>query len=179
MEPYIKISNINDFLYCPVSIYLHNLYEGFNTKTYHQTPQIVGRANHAHLDDDTYSTARRFIGGMEVYSERLAVAGRIDLYDADKKHLIERKTRIKEIRDGYRYQLYAQYYCMIEMGYEIDKLFLHSLEDNKRYEIPIPGEAEKTRFEQVLADMRAFDMSAVHGHSCIRCEESIYGALAW
>lgn len=179
MESYIKISNINDFLYCPVSIYLHNLYEGFNTKTYHQTPQIVGRYNHESLDTNTYSSARRFVGGMEVYSERLGVAGRIDLYDAEKKQLIERKTRIKEIHIGYRYQIYAQYYCMIEMGYEIDKMFLHSLEDNRRLKIPIPDDNEKAKFEQVLAEMRTFDMSAVREHSCMRCSESIYGALAW
>ncbi len=179
MEPYIKISNINDFLYCPVSIYLHNLYEGFSTKTYHDTPQIVGRANHECLDNDTYSSARKFIGGMEVYSERLGVAGRIDLYDSEKKHLVERKTRIKEIRDGYRYQLFAQYYCMIEMGYPIEGLFLHSLENNKRYEIPIPSIAEKEKFEKLLNDMRNFDIAKVHGHECSRCKESIYGPLAW
>jgi CRISPR-associated protein Cas4 len=155
------------------------LYEGFNTKTYHDTPQIVGRANHEHLDNDTYSTSRKFVGGMEVYSERLGVAGRIDLYDSERKCLIERKTRIKELRDGYRYQLYAQYYCMSEMGYPIEKLFLHSLEDNKRYEVPIPDAQEKVALEKLIADIRGFDMSKVHTHTCTRCEESIYGPLAW
>lgn len=179
MESYIRISNINDFLYCPVSIYLHSLYEGFSVKTYHDTPQIVGRANHACFDTDTYSSARSLVGGMEVYSERLGVAGRIDLYDAGRKALIERKTRIKEIRDGYRYQLYAQYYCMIEMGYEVEKLYLHSLEDNKRYEVPIPDDGERARFEKTLNEMRAFDMMKVREHSCPRCAQSIYGPLSW
>lgn len=27
MEDYIKITQLNDFIFCPVSIYFHNLYE--------------------------------------------------------------------------------------------------------------------------------------------------------
>ncbi|MCR4311188.1 MAG: type V CRISPR-associated protein Cas4, partial [Candidatus Taylorbacteria bacterium] len=81
MEPYIQISKINDFVYCPVSIYLHSLYENFNTKTYHQTPQIAGTLNHESIETRTYTTSRRFIMGLDVSSERYNLVGKIDLYD--------------------------------------------------------------------------------------------------
>ena len=179
MEPYIKISNINDFCYCPVSIYLHSLYENFNSKTYHQTPQIAGRINHESIENGTYTTSRDFIMGLEVSSEKYNLVGKIDLYDQRRETLIERKTKIKKIYDGYCYQLYAQYYCMKEMGFEIKELYLHSLEDNKRYKLPIPTIKEKLEFESVLKKMREFNMEKIKNHSCERCSKSIYGALSW
>lgn len=179
MESYIQISKINDFFYCPVSIYLHSLYENFNTKTYHQTPQIAGTLNHESVEKDTYSTSRRYVCGLEVGSERYNLVGKIDIYDRERKCLIERKTRIKTIYPGYRYQLYAQYFCMKEMGFDVRELFIHSLEDNKRYKIPTPKKKERGEFEEVLRKMREFGPEDMRKHSCERCARSIYGTLSW
>lgn len=179
MESYIKISNINDFLYCPVSIYLHSIYENFNTKAYHQTPQVVGSLHHKSIDEGAYSTAKRYEMAKEVWSEEFGLAGKIDVYDNQTKTLIERKTRVKTIYQGYRYQLYAQYFCMKEMGYEVNKLLIHSLEDNKRYSIPIPNDDEINEFAALLKEMRSFDMSKIKNHKCKRCSESIYSPMLW
>src|SRR5512133_2949131 len=100
MESYIRISNINDFLYCPFSIYLHSLYEGFDKKAYQQKSQIVGTIKHESIDKGTYSTSRRYVTGLEVYSEEYGIAGKIDMYDRQEKALIERKTRIKRVHQG-------------------------------------------------------------------------------
>ena len=55
--------------------------------------------------------------------------GKIDVYRADKKLLIERKYQLKQIFQGQIYQLWAQYFCLTEMGYEVTaSLFLMSLE---------------------------------------------------
>jgi len=166
-------------MYCPVSIYLHSLYENFNTKTYHQTPQVAGTLNHEAIESGTYSTARRFIMGLEVSSERYNLVGKIDIYDQGRKVLVERKTRIKTIYPGYRYQLYAQYFCMKEMGYEVKALFVHSLEDNKRYRIQVPKKKEREEFEAILQRMREFGPDDMRDHACERCAKSIYGTLAW
>jgi len=166
-------------MYCPVSIYLHLLYENFNTKTYHQTPQVAGRLNHEAIESGTYSTLRRFVMGLEVSSEKYNLVGKIDIYDRERKALIERKTRIKTIYPGYRYQLYAQYFCMKEMGHEVKTLFIHSLEDNKRYPIPVPKKKEREEFEAVLQKIREFGPKDMQNHSCERCAKSIYGALSW
>jgi CRISPR-associated protein Cas4 len=155
------------------------MYEGFSEGTYCETPQVVGKLKHKSIDEQKYSTAKRFMTGVDVYSEKYNVMGKIDIYDRETETLIERKTKIKQIFDGYRYQLYAQYYCLIEMGYPVRKLVLRSLTDNKNYELPIPSEKEKEEFENVLRAMRNFDPKLLLSHRCSKCSTSIYGALGW
>ncbi len=179
MEPYIQISKINDFLYCPASLYLHGMYEGFSQKTYHEKPQVVGKLRHEAIDENTYSTARRFIVGLEVYSQKYEIMGKIDMYDTQTQTLIERKTRIKQIFEGYICQLYAQYFCLEEMGYPVKKLILRSLEDNRNYDVPLPSDKERIRFEEILSAIRNFDPKTLLSHRCSKCEMSIYGALSW
>lgn len=41
MESYIQISKLNDFVFCPMSLYFHSFYENYNQKTYHQKAQAV------------------------------------------------------------------------------------------------------------------------------------------
>lgn len=179
MEPYIQISKINDFMYCPASLYLHGSYEGFSQKSYHEKPQVVGKINHEAIDEKTYSTAKRFVVGISVYSPTYGIAGKIDIYDSETKTLIERKTKIKQVYDGYRYQLYAQYFCLAEMGYTVKKLALRSLADNKHYELPMPSEKEKREFEDTLRAIKTFDPKSLLSHRCAKCAMSIYGALSW
>lgn len=179
MEPYIQISKINDFTFCPATLYLHSMYEGFNQETYHETPQVVGKLNHETVDAGTYSTAKKFMAGTEVYSGEYNIMGKIDIYDKEAQTLIERKTRIKKIYDGYRYQLYAQYYCLTEMGHPVKKLILRSLEDNKSYEVPVPSENDRKEFESILSAMRNFDPKTLLSHRCPKCAMSIYGTLGW
>ena len=179
MESYIQISKINDFLYCPRSVYLHSIYENFSDKTFHESAQVIGRLKHQSIEDGTYSSAKRYLQALPVFSDEYGIAGKIDIYDSVSKHLTERKTRVKHIYEGYVMQLYAQYFCMKEMGYQIDKLFLYSMEDNKKYEIKIPEEAEKKRFEEIIGQIKNYDPLADKGHSCSKCENSIYGTLAW
>lgn len=179
MESYIQISKINDFLYCPRSVYLHSIYENFSSKTFHQTPQVVGKLNHETIDNKRYSSAKRYLQGSSVYSEKYGIAGKIDIYDSEKKHLIERKTVVKKIWQGYIYQLYAQYFCMKEMGYGIDRMFLYSMQDNKKYEISVPAKKEIKEFEDVLDKIKNYDPLADKKHSCPKCRESVYGGLSW
>lgn len=179
MESYIQISKINDFMYCPVSLYLHEAYGSSSEKIYHEKPQVVGRLNHTTIDADTYSTSKRFLVGIEVYSSVYNIMGKIDIYDAETKTLIERKTRIKYIYDGYRYQLYAQYFCLTEMGHLVKKLVLRSLEDNKTYDISIPKKKEKQEFEEILNRMKSFSAKDLLTHHCTRCEGHIYDTLGW
>lgn len=179
MEPYICISYINDFLYCPVSIYVHSLFLNFDRSTYHQTPQIVGLQNHESIDQGTYSTAKKFLIGIEIYSQQYGLVGKLDVYDKEKKAIIERKTHIRSLHKGYRFQMYAQLFCLQEMGFDVEKLFLHSLEDNRRYEFPVPTKEQAEEFAQTIQEMRLFDITKIKNHSCFRCESSIYESLVW
>ena len=110
---------------------------------------------------------------MEVYSEELGVTGKIDIFDYKNNILIERKNRISTIYEGYLLQVYAQYFCLVEMGYEVKKIKIHSLSDNKNYFIDIPGEEEKSRLREVIENMRNFSLDdetfSQNPNKCIQC----------
>lgn len=180
METSIQISKINDFLFCPLSIYFHGIYENFDEKTYHHLPQVRGRIKHEPIEKQKYSTAKKYLQGLEVYSEKYNFVGKIDIFDQDKKVLIERKSRVKNIYDGYKYQLYAQYFCFIEMGYEVKEMYLYSMADNKKYNIPLPVGEELSNFEKVIEDMKNFEISKKgfkRNHA--KCAQCIYKELCY
>ena len=156
MEPYLQISKINDFIFCPRSIYLHNIYEGFKTGLYHSSFQTVGKIKHENVDKRQYSSASRYLQGLEIYSNRYNLAGKLDVFDRQQGILIERKYQIKQIFDGYRYQLYAQYFCLKEMGFKVKRLCLHSLKDNKRYYFEIPDRAATKEFSRILKEINNY-----------------------
>ena len=183
MDSYIRISTINDFLYSPKSLYLHGVYESFSQDVYHETAQKVGKMNHECIDKGTYSTAKRYLQGLAVYCEKYNLGGKIDIYDREKKMLIERKTLIKDgrIHTGQKYQLYAQMYAMQEMGHPVEHLRIHSLEDNKRYIVPLPSFREETDFIQTLWKMRTYDplKDTDSAHEQNLCDISIYRHLSY
>lgn len=179
MEQYIRISTINDFLYSPKSLYLHGVYESFNQNMYHELPQKKGKINHENIESGTYSTAKRYLQGLAVYSEKYNVGGKIDIYDRETKTLIERKTRIKQVHEGQKFQLYAQMFALEEIGYPVEHLRIHSLEDNKRYTIDLPTPADIARFEGVLTAMRGYNPLEYTEPAQHLCDISIYRHLSY
>jgi len=173
MEQYIQITKLNDFIFCPLSLYFHSLYENFYQKTYHSKSQTRGKIKHENIDKNKYSSAKRYMQGTAVYSSEYGLMGKIDIYDRETKSLIERKAKVKQIFDGYRYQLYAQMFCLKEMGYEVKKLFVHSLMDNKRYRIDLPNKEEVEKFENIIKDINNFDISkfdkSINKNKCDNC----------
>jgi len=173
MEDYIQISKLNDFIFCPKSIYFHGIYESFTEKTYHDTPQTVGKIKHESIDKGQYSSLKRYFQGISVFSDEYGLCGKIDVYDNEEKKLIERKYKIKTIYQGYIYQLWSQYLCLREMGYEVKKLFFHSLADNKRYAIELPNKQDLAKFKEFLNEFRSFDIYASdfkqNPHKCAMC----------
>jgi len=179
MDSYISISTINDFLYCPRSLYLHSIYSSFEANTYHDTPQTIGTIAHENIEKGTYTTTRHIFLGLSVTSNRLGIKGRIDLYDSQKHLLIERKYRVKQVYLGFIYQLYGQMYCLLEAEYPVEELLIQSLSDNKRYKIPLPITEEKEAFESVIEQMRSFTWDNLKTHSCSHCQNHIYDLLNW
>ena len=178
MEAYIPISLLNDYIFCPRSIYLHSVYNDFNTTTYHQTPQVVGRIKHENIENQTYSSAKRYLQAMPIYSEKYGLMGKIDIYDTETKSLIERKTKVNKIYDGYKYQLYEHYFCLTEMGYVVENMYVHSLTDNKRYLISLPDKEETARFEEVVNGVKeavASEMPVLNNPA--KCANCIYRPL--
>lgn len=179
MEPYITISFLNDFIFCPRSIYFHQIYAKTDESLYHTTSQSEGKSAHSSIDTKTYTTSKKVHQSIEIYSSIYGIGGKIDTYDEQKKLLVERKKKIKVIYDGYIYQLYAQYYCLTEMGYEVDKIKLHSLDDNKSYEVALPQNdpLRKQGFEMLLKNIHSFDLNAHFEPNPNKCKYCIYSPL--
>lgn len=176
MDDSIIISNLNDFVFCPASIYFHNLYGSREKITYQSDAQINGTNAHDTIDHNTYSTKKNIMTSIEVYSEKCGIVGKIDLYDLDKKTLTERKRKIKNIYDGYIFQLYAQYFAMKEMGYEIEKLYLYSTEDNKKYEVLLPecNPVMLQKFVHLIENIRKFSLEGFKQDNAEKCKNCIY-----
>lgn len=176
MEEIILISYLNDFIFCPISIYFHKLYGTLEKTTYNSTFQVNGINSHKAVDNQTYSDKTSVLQGMSVYSENLGIMGKIDVFDVEKGLLTERKNKVIQIYDGYIYQVYAQYYALIEMGYRVNKIRIHSIKDNKNYDIKLPTEDIEmdVRFKQLIKDMRTFDMNSFKQTNIKKCENCIY-----
>lgn len=178
MESYIQISKINDFIFCPRSVYLHSIYESFGQQTYHSAYQTAGKIKHEAIDKGSYSNRKRYLLGKEVFSEKYNLAGKIDIYDCQNKTLIERKNKIKNIYDGYKYQLYAQMLCLKEMGYPVKKIILHSLSDNQRYFLPQPSAQDMTNFNTLLDKIISINVKDINIlNNQVKCQQCIYKSL--
>ncbi|MDP3988888.1 MAG: type V CRISPR-associated protein Cas4 [bacterium] len=178
MEQYIQISKLNDFLYSPQSLYLHSVYESFGDVVYKEEPQLLGQKVHEAIEDGRYSSEKRYLLGLSVYSEKYNLGGKIDIYDQKTRTLIERKARIKTIYDGHRYQLWAQRFCLEEMGYHVDAMVVRSVLDNKKYTIRPPVPFEVREFEYVLKKIREYDPCKEDPFR-YRCDLSIYRHLSY
>ena len=116
---------------------------------------------------------------MEIYSHRYNLAGKLDTFDIKKGLLTERKKKIKTIYDGYIFQLYAQYHCLIDMGFKVKNLRLYSLDDNKPYPIALPEENpdRQHQFEQLLHTIRQFSLNSPFQANPNKCQHCIYSSL--
>lgn len=54
----IAISNLNDFIFCPVSIYFHSLDYDTEKMTYQNSDQLNDTAVHTTVDSGTYSSKK-------------------------------------------------------------------------------------------------------------------------
>ena len=178
MEPYLMITQINDFLFCPRSMYFSGIYRNtVNTDMFHQLPQTIGQASHAAIDEHRYSTRKSVITGMTVYSERYNLLGCIDIFDVTSGLLTERKYSVTAVYDGFRYQLFAQFFALKEMGYDVTQMRLHSSKDNKNYDIELPDANSTAKFEKVLNDIRCFSMFNDFTPNPNKCRHCIYSPL--
>lgn len=179
MEQPIKISNLNDFIFCPASIYYHGIFDELDSSVYQEIDQIRGKYAHEKIDQSGYSTRKDVLQGIEVYTEKYNIIGKIDIYDGDKKRLVERKHKIVTIYDGYIFQLYAQYFALQEQGYEILELKLYSSSDNKSYTVHLPKDDPIMfhKFEGVVENISNFDLAGFRQENLEKCKRCIYAPI--
>ncbi len=178
-EHTLSITSLNDFIFCPASIFFHNLDYNTDNLTFQCDDQLNGKAAHETVDNYTYSTSAGILTGIAVYSEKYGLFGKIDILDVEKKLLTERKKHIKSGFDGYVFQLYAQYFALTEMGYVIERLRLYSMVDNKAYPIPLPDEdpAMVDKFERTIAEINSFRFEHFVQSENTKCNRCIYEPL--
>lgn len=177
MDDCILITQLNDFIFCPASIYFHNLYGSMDRMLYQNEDQLNGTKAHEKVDKGQYSSEETILMGLDVFCEKYGLIGKIDVYDEKKKILRERKRKIKTIYDGYVFQLYAQYFALKEMGYVVEQLQLYSMVDNKVYKVALPEQDTIMfeKFENLIAKMRAFRMEeGFVQENLSKCERCIY-----
>lgn len=177
MSDYIPISMLNDFIFCPYSIYLHNVYMDTDESLYHAVPQVRGRIAHRTIDHKTASTRRTVLMSLSVCSEALGLMGKIDLYRLSTKTLIERKYQLKKIFRGQVYQLWAEYYCMLEMGFDVLNLAFYETSTNKFFKVDIPDEKDKKELELLIDRFRTFNPEDHMEVNFNKCRHCIYSNL--
>lgn len=172
MEEYISISSLNDFIFCPYSIYLHNVYMDTDEGLYHATPQTKGRIVHETIDTKKASNRADDLQSLPVMSEEFGLMGKIDFYKGREHRLVERKYQLRNIYQGQIYQLWAQYLCMKEMGYDIESLAFYEIRTNKMIPIELPSDNQIVEFKRFLEAYRNYDPSQplhVNENKCKHC----------
>ncbi|WP_077541738.1 type V CRISPR-associated protein Cas4 [Sedimentisphaera cyanobacteriorum] len=179
MEDYIQISFLNDFIFCPRSIYFHQLFGRRDTRLYQDRPQVLGKASHKAIDSRKYTSRRNVLQGTEIFCRKYGLCGKIDIYYIDSHTLAERKRKIKNIYDGYCFQLYAQYFGLREMGYLVQKIQFYSMQDNKTYPIELPENNPEMlkKFENTIDKINSYDLSESFTPNPKKCKNCIYQPL--
>jgi CRISPR-associated protein Cas4 len=145
---------------------------GGDEELVHATPQTRGKAAHSTIDKKTYSSRKDEISGLSVFCNELGIAGKIDVYKAKEKLLVERKYQLNTIYQGQIYQLWAQYFCMIEMGYEVEKMAFYAIATNKTFPINVPNEECKKELTNFICEFKEFNPETnitVNENKCTHC----------
>jgi len=153
---------------------LHNVYSEAEDDVVHAVPQTLGKISHESIDKNKFSSRKEDITGLTVYSEELGIIGKIDIYKGSDKALIERKYKLVNIYQGQIYQLWAQYFCMLEMGYSINKLSFYSISTNQTFSIDIPDRKNKSELINFIKKFKSFDPSSVFEINYNKCIHCIY-----
>lgn len=177
METFLPITYLNDFVFCPYSIYLHQVFDNSNEVLYSASPQQTGKSAHANIDSKKTNQSAQIIKGAYVISNRLGIYGKIDTFYVAMQKLVESKFQIKTIYQGYYYQLWAQYFALTEMGYTITELCFYSIRDNKTFPVAIPQQAEFEELRNHIKKIARFNFDSeiiINPEKCCHC---IYASL--
>ena len=143
----------------------------------HEISIISALQGYNAIDTNKYSSRKEIITGLTVYSEKYRLLGKIDIFDQSKGILTERKYSITAIYPGFRYQLYAQYIALTEMGFAVSELRLYSKKDNKVYPVALPDSKEMAEFEEILEKIRNFSLHSPFSPNHNKCIHCIYNSL--
>lgn len=93
MDDLIIISNLNDFIFCPASIYFHKLYGSEDTIMYQSKAQLDGTKAHEKIDNGTYSTRKNIL----ISNDKL----RTSFSQSDSVYIFKMSSSCEVLRYGY------------------------------------------------------------------------------
>ena len=179
MEDSFPVSFLNDFVFCPASIYFHMVDADTEKISYESYEQLQGSAIHKCIDRAEYSNNANILQGVPVYCAQYNLSGKIDLFDTVTGVLTERKRKITCLYDGQVFQRFAYCFDLREMGYAVKGLRIHSMLDNKRYPVPLPenNAGMMERFEKTVRDIQTYDLASFVQSNCKKCAGCVYEPL--
>ena len=179
MEQPIPFSLLNDFTFCPASVYYHLVDSNADKLMTQDQAQINGTFAHSAIDNHRYSTRKAVLQGVPFYSEQYDVQGSIDLFDVERGLLTERKRTVHKVYEGFIFQLYAQYYGLTESGYQVKRLQLYSMTDNKTYPVSLPDDDPemKAKFENTIDRIKNYTLDEFVQENSLKCRNCIYETL--
>lgn len=177
MYELITFSQLNDFIFCPISIYFHMRYGETDKMLYHTEKQIEGSNLHSSIDSESYlSNKKDMLVGTSVFCQKYGLLGKIDVFDLKTGTLTERKRKVTNVYDGQVFQLYGQYYALKELGYDVRKLEIYSMTDNKKHNVLLPEENPEMLkiFESIIKDIHSFDITSFAQQNAKKCSNCVY-----
>lgn len=141
---------------------------------YHAKPQVRGRIAHKIVDNKNTSNSKNDLLSLPVYSTRYKLMGKVDVYRQQEKLLIERKFQLKHIYQGQIYQLWAQYFCLLEMGYDVEQMAFYETSTNKMIPVPLPDEKGIHQFDAFIESFLQFNPSDTIHINFNKCRHCIY-----
>ncbi|MFN3446744.1 MAG: type V CRISPR-associated protein Cas4 [Bacteroidia bacterium] len=176
METYLPISYLNDFVFCPYSIYLHQVFDNNTEELYSANPQQTGKSAHSNIDSQE-TNRPKVLNGIYVLSSKFGVYGKIDKFYINEGKLVESKYEIKTLYRGYYYQIWAQYFALTEMGYQVNSIRFYSIKNNTTYKLNLPNEADALELKNHIRKIAWFDFSQEITTNPEKCKHCIYAAL--
>jgi CRISPR-associated protein Cas4 len=103
--------------------------------------------------------------------------GKIDFFDTNLGLLRERKHKINKVYLGNKYQLYAQQFCLEEMGYTVRFLDLYSMSDNKHYSLELGSNKEYLAIYELSQKMQTWTPQTPYQSNPEKCQRCIYATM--
>lgn len=179
MEVFLPITYLNDFVFCPYSVYLHQVFDSNKEEIYSAAPQQTGKSAHSDIDSLNLidNSDPDVLKGIYVISNRFGVYGKIDKYYLKQAKLVESKYQIKTLYRGYYYQLWAQYFALTEMGYHVNELAFYSIKEKHHYPVELPSIEEANELKGHIRKIAHFNFESYLNVNMEKCIHCIYASL--
>ena len=102
MNEYIPLSTLNDFIFCPYSIYLHSVYMESDEDLYKATPQIKGTIRLQFSVYEVRNTKRivnNLMSKIEAYAKHVTADYSVIIFDIEAEKLTKYGNAIHRDQD--------------------------------------------------------------------------------